>query len=572
MPSLTLPAATIFAPVDSGGNARGASMSEVQTWGQEVEQWLLSISSNDITAFGAVGDGLDASLTTNSAAIQAAIDSLPSTGGVVYVPPGVYVCQDIKINGTARNKARVLLFGTPHSHLRLPNGAGAVNLIDMNGAVECGVYRLLLNGNRANITVPTLTDGPDYEKRNVVFMQATTECFVLDCVVANAPVIGIMPGSAWCDIGDLPGSPLGGTRNRVIGNTVKNCNVGIAGMRMYQCLITDNLITDSVTYGAVLDQLTAYTEFTDNTLQGAGADAVYVYRASFNDVSSNTITLVSTTGISVDDDSDGNLISDNVVTSTGNTAIVITDGSDKNIVSGNKISSAGQWGVASIVGQSSAGAYNSIIGNKIDTCAYGGIAGISSAVLSIKGNDIQSCAGSGIYVEGAGMAGSEIKNNTCVNNSTGSIVDAGIRLKTATDILILDNTCRDHQGTKTQKWGIRADESCTNLTIRRNALAGNLTAPLVISGTGHKVTNNEAWVTEAGGTTSITYPSATSVTVTHGCSYTPLAQDITITLAGGLTSGNNFGVDTITSTTFRLFLTQTPASGTYYFSWRVQSI
>jgi len=39
--------------------------------------------------FGAVGDGV----TNDTAAIQAAIDALPATGGEVYIPPGKYACN-----------------------------------------------------------------------------------------------------------------------------------------------------------------------------------------------------------------------------------------------------------------------------------------------------------------------------------------------------------------------------------------------------------------------------------------------------------------------------------------------
>jgi len=43
----------------------------------------------DVRAYGATGDGS----TDDTLAIQAAIDSLPSTGGTVFFPPGVYLCS-----------------------------------------------------------------------------------------------------------------------------------------------------------------------------------------------------------------------------------------------------------------------------------------------------------------------------------------------------------------------------------------------------------------------------------------------------------------------------------------------
>jgi len=53
----------------------------------------------DLTHFGAVGDGI----TTNTAALQAAIDDTSTAGGgTVEVPPGVYLCGPIKLANNLR--------------------------------------------------------------------------------------------------------------------------------------------------------------------------------------------------------------------------------------------------------------------------------------------------------------------------------------------------------------------------------------------------------------------------------------------------------------------------------------
>lgn len=44
----------------------------------------------NVTDYGAVGDGNSSKATANVAAIQAAIDAIPSTGGTLYFPPGVF--------------------------------------------------------------------------------------------------------------------------------------------------------------------------------------------------------------------------------------------------------------------------------------------------------------------------------------------------------------------------------------------------------------------------------------------------------------------------------------------------
>lgn len=51
----------------------------------------------DITTFGAIGDGT----TMNTAAIQAALDQAAKTGGMVFVPDGVYLTGTLSLNGAS---------------------------------------------------------------------------------------------------------------------------------------------------------------------------------------------------------------------------------------------------------------------------------------------------------------------------------------------------------------------------------------------------------------------------------------------------------------------------------------
>jgi hypothetical protein len=48
--------------------------------------WFATGTSSDVKAFGAIGDGV----TIDSAAIQAAANAIPSTGGILLIPPGTY--------------------------------------------------------------------------------------------------------------------------------------------------------------------------------------------------------------------------------------------------------------------------------------------------------------------------------------------------------------------------------------------------------------------------------------------------------------------------------------------------
>lgn len=109
-----------------------------------------SVSVKD---FGAVGDGT----TDDTAAIQAAIDSLPATGGSVYVPPGVYMVSTVRLDGSAGGKSNVALFGNgAASHIKklanadIATAAGKRgNVIEMLTGHGHSVRSLKVEGNRS---------------------------------------------------------------------------------------------------------------------------------------------------------------------------------------------------------------------------------------------------------------------------------------------------------------------------------------------------------------------------------------------------------------------------------------
>jgi len=88
----------------------------------------------DVTGFGATGDGS----TVDSAAIQSAIDDCPTSGGIVFIPPGTYVIdRTILLCGSNADKERVSLMGS-----------GPATKLSLKSSSNCEMIRLGATGPR----------------------------------------------------------------------------------------------------------------------------------------------------------------------------------------------------------------------------------------------------------------------------------------------------------------------------------------------------------------------------------------------------------------------------------------
>ena len=100
----------------------------------------------DITAFGAVGDGV----TDSTAAVQAAIDKAASHGyAKVVVPPGVYSVGRIHLHGQyiALEGCSAWSFRNDGASVFTLNTADTDCMIDITGAFGCAIRGMCLQGN-----------------------------------------------------------------------------------------------------------------------------------------------------------------------------------------------------------------------------------------------------------------------------------------------------------------------------------------------------------------------------------------------------------------------------------------
>lgn len=103
---------------------------------------VAAATSVDVRSFGAKGNGA----TNDTAAIQAAINSLPSTGGTVVIPSGTYGIDAIK---SIQIKSNVTLQMTPTTILGvIPNAAAHYEVLHIGGVSNVNINSGMLWGDR----------------------------------------------------------------------------------------------------------------------------------------------------------------------------------------------------------------------------------------------------------------------------------------------------------------------------------------------------------------------------------------------------------------------------------------
>lgn len=96
----------------------------------------------DVKTFGAKGNGV----TNDTAAIQKAINSLPSTGGVVVIPPGTYGIDAVT---SLKLKSNITLQMSPTTILGvIPNAAAQYTVLNIGGVSNVNVNSGVLWGDR----------------------------------------------------------------------------------------------------------------------------------------------------------------------------------------------------------------------------------------------------------------------------------------------------------------------------------------------------------------------------------------------------------------------------------------
>ena len=145
----------------------------------------------DITAYGAVGDGM----TDCTAAIQAALDDAAKTEGKVVVPPGKYFTGRLKMGVRTRLEgASAWNFRADGLSTFLLNDPDAVCMLDITGAFGCSVAGMCFDGRGLGRNVHGIY--LYWERYNGGSEEDTPT--IDDCRVGNFSGDGVHLEHIWC--------------------------------------------------------------------------------------------------------------------------------------------------------------------------------------------------------------------------------------------------------------------------------------------------------------------------------------------------------------------------------------
>lgn len=145
----------------------------------------------DITAFGAVSDGV----TDCTQAIQQALDAAAKVNGAVIVPPGRYLCADLKMyRNTSLRGFDAWSFRRTNSSVLVLSRPDAQCLVNITGAVGCTIRDLGLDGQKLGEHVHgIMLNHPIYDAAK----EEDTPT-VENCTVGNFSGSAVYFNHVWC--------------------------------------------------------------------------------------------------------------------------------------------------------------------------------------------------------------------------------------------------------------------------------------------------------------------------------------------------------------------------------------
>ena len=235
LPEITTPVSGDVVPIVSGGGTRRVTTENLKEFFNDYA---------NIVDLGAVGDGV----TDDSAAIQAAIDAVDGTGGIVFIPVGNYLCNSTLTIASGQFS----IVGESQRQSQITSGVVGASLFDITGNVtflQMRDFRLVGNGltgasgngHAINLIDPNIGSGANSPQ---------------SCHFERLAIIDFRGNDAEGGGSDF--EACGFIFHDGIGNVVRDCNIAQCGQGIYarltehcrveNCIISDCDVTGIMSY------------------------------------------------------------------------------------------------------------------------------------------------------------------------------------------------------------------------------------------------------------------------------------------------------------------------------------
>lgn len=375
--------------------------------------------------------------------IQEAIDTLPPGGGVVAVPPGVFLLrQSVHVP----------------SHVTL-QGAGGSTVLRRAKHAEC------------KLSARTRSGDTSVRVADASRLRAGDEVGIVDQESFGWNM-------AHAIVKEIRGEEL------VLDRRIMRAYDPAKGGIVLTCFpaITANEVSRIVVKGLAIDgRPTGTTKSMPEADPGFTFAAIHLVAVTESRVESCWVTAWPSDGISLQR-GDGNSVHDCRVQDCRGNGLHPGGGLRDSIFAGNIVRGNGGEGMFFCAGVRHVVASKNVFSRNKGN-GIGGLGDNGDKYNVVSDNVCESNGGSGIWLFDGDS--NTVTNNICVNNA-----GFGILLNQTADTIVQGNRCLDDQKVKTQKHGIFEFGSCRSNLFANNLCRGNAQASLVLKGKGSQSSGN----------------------------------------------------------------------------------
>jgi len=408
----TLDGASFSSPLVLNGDVDGDG-NAIYGFSEWFGSGTAGVCVRDVTGYGATGAGA----VDDTAAVQAAINACPATGGVVFFPPGTYKLTEVVLAGTT---------GSPRSNITVL-GSGPGTIISPLVATISPTGAAFIMGHQSGVTRQTVANlhiidvTPAAGNTSAINMQNTTYSVVRDVFINGFDGNGIQIGGA--SHGMIRNCTISAGRHGIaqyVANAGTN-NFSILNTKIYGCgqdgIFLNNARGVVIANCQIIDNGYTGVRVRSNATNTASASSVRKWQLT------NCIVTGNGTASATDDNGMGVLVRGNLDTATpvpGGDFVIKGCNISNNLNHGIWVNSIGGLQEHYVIGS------NNLLGNAGDGIRLtgGGYANVCNNTANDNGAAGIRTEGMTAYLSNTGIIRLVVSGNVCID--TASSMEYGI--------------------------------------------------------------------------------------------------------------------------------------------------